>query len=127
VPYKNKKDRTAAVRRYREKKSANELYIAKADKFDSSLADLLKLAGFQEVPYAVFVECSQGLQEDSNGVWHTKEGRVVYPPKQMFFGRNTIIAGSHFDEQVNAYIAALQDLWEFCEAADQKRGRDKPE
>ncbi len=116
MPYKNKEDRTAAVRRHRDRKRDGQLAATKAAKIEASLGDLLRLIGFEEMSFEDLIECLRNTEKDNQGVWHDlKRGKVIYPPGQVFFGLNTFIAGNHFDEQVNAVANLLQSILSYDE------------
>jgi hypothetical protein len=38
---------------------------------------------------------------------------VVYPPSQVFFGLNTMIAGNHFNDTINVFADFLQTLLDY--------------
>jgi hypothetical protein len=114
MPYKKKEDRTEAVRRHRERQKDKKARVKKVEDIEASLGHLLRLLGFEEISYEDFVEVSKDMEKDEQGVWHDRRrGKIIYPPDQVFFGLNTMIAGNHLDEQINAYASLLQDLLEY--------------
>jgi len=119
MPYKDKEDRNEAVRRHRERQKAKHTKARKVAEIEASLGGLLRLMGFQEVPYEAFVECCKNYYKDSNGIWHDRSrGTIVHPPDQVFFGINTLIAGNHLNDQMNAFLVLLQNLMEYAESYD---------
>jgi len=89
---------------------------ARAEKIEASLARLLRLIGFEDIPFEDLVEAFKNIEKDDQGVWRDlKRGKVVYPPGQVFFGLNTLIAGNHMDEQVNAVANLLQSMLSYDE------------
>ena len=121
MPYKKKEDRTEAVRRHRERKRGNKARAEKAAKIDASLGGLLKLIGFVEVPFEVFAEICREIEKDAEGVWHDiGTGHIIYPPDQVFFGLNTMIAGNHLDDQLNAFAILFQALLDYADNGNPK-------
>ena len=70
MPYKNKEDRTAAVRRHRDRKRDEQRATARAEKVDASLGNLLRLIGYEDIPFEDFLECVKNFEKDKQGVWH---------------------------------------------------------
>ena len=93
MPYKRKEDRTEAVRRYREKKKGLAVAGAVFVEDDETLGGFLRKLGFNEIPYEMLVEASKADTQDVDGSWHHADGKRFYPPKQVFFGWNTMIIG----------------------------------
>jgi hypothetical protein len=111
MPYKKKEDRTEAVRRHRERQKEKKARAKKVEDIEASLGNLLRLLGFNEISYEDFVEVSKDMEKDEQGVWHDRRrGKIIYPPDQVFFGLNTMIAGNHLNDQINA-IAILFQEW----------------
>ena len=116
MPYKNKEDRTAAVRRHRDRKRDGQLAATRAAKIESSLAYLLRQIGFEDIPFEDLIECLKDIEKDDEGVWYdTRRGKIIYPPEQVFFGLNALIAGNHIDEQINAFAILTQDIFDYGE------------
>jgi len=92
MPYKNKEDRTKAVKRHREKKKKEQEEIEAGEEFQKKLTDILKDLGFKTIPYRDLVEI---LQEDciveEDGVRNRKTGKLENEP-EIFFGLNLMIA-----------------------------------
>jgi hypothetical protein len=60
MPYKNKEDRTEAVRRHRAKKKEEEEQIERGEQLQKTLSSVLKENfGFHSMPYGCFVEIAQ--------------------------------------------------------------------
>ncbi len=117
IPYKDKEDRTEAVRRHRERQRDRQVIAAKMAKIDASLEGLLKLIGFQELPFEELVEFCQAIEKDE-GVWYDRRiEKIIYPPGQVFFGLDAMIAGNHLADQVNAFALVFQDILD-CEEKD---------
>lgn len=115
MPYKDKEDRTEAVRRHRERQKDRQLIAARMAKIDASLEGLLKLIGFQEIPFEELVEFCREIEKHDEGVWYDRRiGKIIYPPDRVFFGLNTMIAGNHLNDQVNAFALLFQDILD-CE------------
>ncbi len=114
MPYKNKEDRTEAVRRYRDKQREQKARVKKIQDIDASLGNLLRLIGFEEMSFEELIECLKDTEKDEQGVWHDhRRGKVIYPPEQVFFGLNTLIAGNHMDDQIDAFVVLFQDILDY--------------
>ena len=114
MPYKNKEDRTEAVRRHRRRKREKKAMSERSAKVDASLGGLLRLIGFEEVEFEDWVEVIREFEKDDEGVWHDrKRGKIVYPPRQVFFGLNTVICGEHLDKQIYALLILFQALFDY--------------
>ena len=116
MPYKNKEDRTGAVRRYRDKQRERKEMAKKAQEIDASLGNVLRMIGFEDIPFGEFVEICRDIEKDDKGVWYDRSrGKVIYPPKKVFFGLNTLIAGNHIENQINALAILFQDMFDYEE------------
>ena len=93
MPYKDKKDRTEAVRRYRGKKKEKEEAIEANKLFQETLTKILtEHLGFNTIPFRDLVEIMQTdyvLKKD--GVFSRKAGRII-DDIEIFFGLNMMIA-----------------------------------
>ena len=92
MPYKNKKDRTEAVRRHRAKKKREEDSIEEYDAVEKTICDMLvEHMGFQSWSFSRFVE---NVQEDfvvkEEGVWSKKLNAFIEEPR-LLDGFNTIV------------------------------------
>ena len=84
MPYKNQQDRTAAVRRYREREKVKQARGEKATQIDASLGNLLRLIGFEEMTFDDLVETCYKTEKDNEGVWHNrKNGTHLNRQKQL--------------------------------------------
>ena len=97
MPYKNQEDRTEAVRRYREREKGLKVagFIIVRD--DETLGDFLRKLGFEEISYEEFVEICRDNKKADDGKWYNGAGQQVYPPKQVFYGWNTLIIGDDIE------------------------------
>ena len=64
MPYKNKEDRTEAVRRYRERKKGLKVAGIRLIENEETLGDFLRELGFGEIAYDFLVEQLKSLVKD---------------------------------------------------------------
>ena len=90
MPYKKKEDRTEAVRRHRERKK--EMMTIDDDE-TFGLGEMLLKLDFVAMPFEEWHEIVRTIKKDKDGIWRdsSRGGKIVYPPSQVFFGRNTAV------------------------------------
>lgn len=99
MPYKNKEDRTKAVRRHRERKREQAAEQEKVKKVvfkywdvEQGLGNFLKTCfNFEEIPFRDFVEiCQDEFIVNGKGVWDRGEDKFIDEP-QVLFGGNMML------------------------------------
>jgi hypothetical protein len=93
MPYKNKEDRTEAVRRHRAKKKMEKEQIQRGEEMQRTLSETLrKNFGFHSMPYPYFVEIAQNdyIVEGENV--RCKETGKIADDIEVLFGLNMMIA-----------------------------------
>jgi hypothetical protein len=93
MPYKNKEDRTEAVRRHRAKKKEEEEQIKIAELVQKKLSDILKEDfGFNTMPYSCFVEIAQeDYVVEGEKVRNRRTGKIL-DDIEILYGLNMMIA-----------------------------------
>jgi len=92
MPYKNKEDRTEAVRRHRAKKKEEEELIEELEVAEKTICDMLvEHLGFESWSFSEFV---RDMQEDfivkAGGVWSKRLDAFIDEPR-VLNGFNTIV------------------------------------
>ena len=62
---------------------------------DETLGEFLRELGFYGMSFENWYEWSMDWERDDKGNWQESDGKRVYPPKQVFFGWNTMIFGDN--------------------------------
>ena len=93
MPYKNKEDRTEAVRRHRAKKKEEEEQIEAGELLQKTIGEILtERFKFNTIPFRDLVEIFQTdyvLTKD--GVFSRKEGKIT-SDVEIFYGLNMMVA-----------------------------------
>ena len=94
MPYKNKEDRTEAVRRYRERKKGMITIVPDDTRFGEFLREYLH---FNNIPLEDVIEFHQRLRRDKTGKWYDGEtGKPLYPQGvEVYFRGNMMIIGDN--------------------------------
>lgn len=87
MPYKNKEDRTKAVRRHREKQKA----ITDAMALEAEVRDFFKQMSLISLSWDELIEITKEFVKDEQGIWRLKDGRKIYPPEEALFWLDTIV------------------------------------
>ena len=91
MPYKNKEDRTEAVRRHRQRKKEEEEKILAGEQMQKKLSEFLTELGFSSIPYRDFVEITQqDCIIDKDGIRSRRTGQLECEP-EVFYGLNMLI------------------------------------
>ena len=93
MPYKNKEERTEAVRRHRAKKKEEEEQVREAELVQKKLSDILRENfRFNTMPFGCFVEIAQeDYVVEGEKVRDRKTGKVI-DDIEILYGLNMMVA-----------------------------------